>query len=138
MTTATEPNPSTRRVLVVDDDPLNRLLLTTMLTALDCQVEEAGSGAEAWAALEEHEFDRMLLDIHMPGMTGIELAAKLRSGPGPNREIPIVAVSGDLTRTLKQYRQIGFDGVVEKPVSFASVRVSLETPRHSTDSEARP
>jgi two-component system capsular synthesis sensor histidine kinase RcsC len=123
---------------VVDDDPLNRLLLTTMLTALDCQVDEAASGAEALAALEEHEFDRMLLDIHMPGMTGIELAAKLRSGPSANREIPIVAVSGDLSRTLKQYRQAGFDGVIEKPISFGSVRVSLETLRHSTDRDARP
>jgi CheY-like chemotaxis protein len=128
----------TQRVLVVDDDPLSRLLLTSMLTALDCQADEAASGAEALVILEQREFSRLLVDIHMPGVTGIELAATLRASPGLNREIPIVAVSGDLSRTLTQYHQVGIDGLIEKPISFHSVRVSLETVRHDGGQSAGP
>jgi CheY-like chemotaxis protein len=125
-----ERDPHPQRVLIVDDDPLSRLLLTNMLAALDCQVDEAAGGAEALALLEQREFSRMLMDVHMPGLDGFELAAKVRASPGRNREIPIVAVSGDISRTLKQYRQIGIDGVIEKPVSFRSIRAGLETVRH--------
>jgi len=62
----------------------------------------------------------------------------LRASPGLNREIPIVAVSGDLSRTLTQYRQVGIDGILEKPISFRSVRVSLETVRHDGGQSTAP
>ena len=122
---------------MVDDEPLNRLLLTTMLELLGCRVEEAASGAEAWDLLEGRPFDRMFLDIRMPGMGGVELAAKLRAVPGRNRRMPIVAVSGDVTRTLAQYRQIGFDAVVEKPVCFSALCASLQAPRHASSRAAQ-
>lgn len=126
-----------QRVLVVDDEALNRLLLTTMLGLLDCRVEEAEGGTQALDLLQRQPFDRMFLDIRMPGMSGIELAAKLRASRGLNRDIPIVAVSGDVSRTLAQYRQIGFDGVVEKPVFFSALRASLQLPRPLVNRDIR-
>ena len=124
-----------QRILVVDDDPLNLLLLTTMLHTCDCQVLEAHGGADAWTLLQEQSFDRVLLDIHMPGLSGLEVLTRLRAGDGPNSEVPIVAVSGDLSMTPAQYRRAGFDGLLEKPISVATLRASLEAPRRP---ERRP
>jgi CheY-like chemotaxis protein len=118
-----------QRILVVDDEPLNLLLLTTMLQTFDCEIHEAHGGAEAWTALQAQVFDRVLLDVHTPGISGLEVAARLRAGGGPNSQVPIVAVSGDLSMTPAQYLRAGFDARIEKPISFATVRASLEAPR---------
>lgn len=64
-------------VLVVDDDPLNRAMLSMSLSAEGHQVREAGNGREAIAVLAEHAIDVVLTDIEMPAMTGLELAAEL-------------------------------------------------------------
>jgi two-component system response regulator AlgR len=67
------------KILVVDDEPLARERLLRLLHKLrpGARCWEAGSGEQAVALVEEHDPDLLLLDIRMPGMTGIELAARL-------------------------------------------------------------
>lgn len=83
------------RVLVVDDNPANRELARAILTVGDADVTEAGGGAEALALAAAAPFDLILLDLRMPGLDGAQTCRLLRTRPGPNRDIPVLAFSAD-------------------------------------------
>ena len=79
-------------VLVVDDEPANRLLLVEMLRAVGFGTREATSGEEALTLATEWSPDAILMDVRMPGMDGLEAIRRLRERE-PQRRIPIIAVS---------------------------------------------
>ena len=117
------------KVLIVDDEPVNRLVLARMVEHLGSQCIEASSGAEALELLRQQQIDLVLMDIQMPKMSGIEAVELLRGEAGPNREAPVVAVTGDTTRTRRDYLQLGFDDYANKPISLASVGQMLSARR---------
>lgn len=71
-----------RRVLVVDDDADWRSFLTFALEELGYEAAEAASGEEALRRIDREDFSVVLLDLHMPGMSGQEVARKLRGRDG--------------------------------------------------------
>jgi DNA-binding NtrC family response regulator len=81
-------------ILLADDDPQVRDLCTTALTREGLNVKVVPNGGEAWRALEEAEFDLIVTDNDMPGLTGLELIGKLRSAC---RTTPVVLISGTVT-----------------------------------------
>ena len=82
-----------RRALVVDDNATNREILRRQLTAWGMQVEEHADGAAALAAVDAGSTpDVVLLDMHMPGMDGVELARGLRARPA-TRELPLLLLT---------------------------------------------
>jgi len=117
------------KVLIVDDEPVNRLVLARMVEHLGSQCIEASSGPEALELLRQQHVDLVLMDIQMPKMSGIEAVELLRGEAGPNREAPVVAVTGDTTRTRREYLQLGFDDYANKPISLASVGQMLSARR---------
>ncbi|HEY1773430.1 MAG TPA: two-component regulator propeller domain-containing protein [Gammaproteobacteria bacterium] len=82
-------------VLVADDNRINRRLLVTMLTHAGFRIAEAGNGIELLDLAARGPFQAAILDIHMPGMDGIETAARLRSIYGAETP-PIIAMSADV------------------------------------------
>ena len=66
-------------VLIADDEPSLRLLVSATLTSDDYDVVEAKDGEEAWELMSLHHPTLAILDVQMPGMTGLELTAKLRT-----------------------------------------------------------
>src|ERR1700690_3768230 len=66
-------------ILIVDDEPALRKALRTSLTASGFTVEEARNGEEALDSFHQHPFDLVLLDINMPGISGIEACRQIRS-----------------------------------------------------------
>ncbi|HEV7385730.1 MAG TPA: response regulator, partial [Phenylobacterium sp.] len=81
-----QPYPTVGRSLVVlhvDDDPMNLRVVEEILTAFNHRSVKAGSGAEALRHIAEQPFDVILMDIHMPGMSGVEAVERLRALPGP-------------------------------------------------------
>ena len=105
---------TTRRTLVVDDDPDARALLGEPLAELGADVREAANGAEALAALEEFDADLVLLDLVMPGMDGFEFLERLRRDPA-RVNLPVIIVTSkeldrDEVRLLRQTSQ----GLVRK------------------------
>ena len=80
-------------VLVVDDDPLNRAMLSMSLGAEGHEVREAGNGREAIAVLAEHAIDVVLTDIEMPEMDGYGLLEH-RRGDDRLKAIPFIVISG--------------------------------------------
>ena len=116
-------------VLIVDDEPVNRLVLARMVEHFGSCCQEAASGADALELLRKHRFDLVLMDIHMPQMSGIQTLARLRATPGPNRDAPVVAVTGDTTRERSEYIALGFDDYANKPISLAAVQAMLAARR---------
>lgn len=129
--------PRDLKVLIVDDEPVNRLVLARMVEHLGSHCVEAASGAEALELLRHQPVDLVLMDIQMPKMTGIEAVEHLRAAPGPNRDAPVVAVTGDTTRSRREYLQLGFDDYANKPISLASVGQMLNARRQVSATPAR-
>jgi CheY-like chemotaxis protein len=103
------------RVLVVDDHPVNRLVLAEIFGYLGCNVSTAEDGSQALAASEVDHFDLICLDRHMPGLCGDDVASRLPM------ETFVLAWSTDVTDLPQR-----FNGVLDKPVSIASATGALE------------
>jgi len=104
-------------VLHVDDDAMNLRVVEEILTAFGHVSVRACSGAEALRRLADQSFDIVLMDIHMPELTGIETVSRLRASGGPNAGIPVIALTADVvSRRPEEYRALGFQDFVAKPI----------------------
>src|SRR5690606_19787569 len=111
------PDADGLRILAVDDNDVNLLVLDQLLASLGHDVVKASSGAEALDRLAAAPFELVLADIHMPGMTGFELLAEIRARPGANQEVPVVALTADVTSGGRQrYLELGFADHASKPI----------------------
>jgi CheY-like chemotaxis protein len=116
------------RVLVVEDDAVNQLVVVSMLEKLGCQVDVADDGEAALAAASRTRYDLVLMDLHMPVMDGYEATQQLRQ-----EEVlsgiytPIVALTADaLAGDRERCLEAGMDDHVTKPVSSAMLAAVLE------------
>ncbi|HEX7887247.1 MAG TPA: ATP-binding protein [Phenylobacterium sp.] len=107
------------RILAVDDNAVNLLVLDQLLTSLGHTVAKAASGAEALRALGAETFDLVLTDIQMPGLTGLDVLETLRLAPGPNQAAPVIALTADVTSGGRQsYLDQGFTEHAAKPIQL--------------------
>ena len=81
-----------KKILVVDDTPVNVKILVDLLTFKGYEISTAASGAEALAKIEANAPDLVLLDVMMPGMNGYEVCQKIRSNPATSI-LPVVMVT---------------------------------------------
>jgi PAS domain S-box-containing protein len=120
------------RLLIVDDLAVNRELIRHILEPFDIALSEAENGIEAIATASQEVFDIVLMDIQMPGMDGLEATRRLRSEPGPNQYVPIIALSADtLPEHLEACRLAGMNDHIAKPINVARLveRISYWTTR---------
>ncbi|MBI5814178.1 MAG: response regulator [Nitrospinae bacterium] len=105
------------KFLLADDSKIIRSMVKTALTGMGVtDISEASDGNEALAALAKERFDVMVLDIMMPGLTGLETLAKIRSGDGPNKGIHVFMVTGEAKREfIHQAVKLGAKGYIVKP-----------------------
>ena len=110
------PGPA-RRVLVVEDNPVNRAVATGMLHEAGFVVCEAACAADALAYLREGGVDAMLLDLHMPGMGGDEALRRIRAGEAGPADLPVFIVTADVTKDARERLDgLGADRFFAKPV----------------------
>lgn len=83
------------RILLTDDNAINRQVIKLFLAPLGCRITEAGNGQEALDKLASEPFDLLLLDVHMPVMDGKEAIRQIRSSAQPWRNIPTIALTAD-------------------------------------------
>ena len=115
-----------RRLLVVDDDPRNRAILAKFLGPLGHEVIEAEDGRAALAIVESMQIDLILLDVHMPGIDGIDVLMHLRARP-EWALLPVVLVTGLHDRFAHvQGLDAGADDFLEKPVDPAILRARVK------------
>lgn len=108
-----------KTVLVVDDHPINRMLCETMLAEAGCKLLFATSGAEAIMQVAQSSPDIVLMDCHMPGMTGLEATKVIRA---TGYDAPILAVSADVTSdNANAVVAAGMQGILGKPFHQADL-----------------
>lgn len=106
------------RILVVDDDPHIRDLLSFALAKSGMEVDQAADGEEALAAVEARPPDLMVLDINLPRLNGLDVCRRLRASGGAQAELPILFLSSrddEIDRIVGI--EIGGDDYVVKPFS---------------------
>ena len=110
------------RVLLVDDNIVNRQVVRVFLQPRNIKVTEAENGRLALDKLEQEEFDIVLLDIHMPVMDGIETIKCIRESEAPWRSLPVVALTADaMSGDRERYIEMGMNDYVSKPVDQATL-----------------
>jgi two-component system, cell cycle response regulator DivK len=108
-----------KRVLVIDDNAVNRRLVQVLLHSRGYEVCEAASAPEAFAALTGKPPDIILMDIRLPGMDGLTATRKLKTDPA-TRDIPIVAVTSYAMKGDEEMaREAGCCAYVTKPLDKA-------------------
>ncbi|WP_373398275.1 response regulator [Algoriphagus halophilus] len=109
-----------RQILVVEDNPVNQLVIKSMLRKWKgINMDFANHGLEALEKLQVAQFDLILMDLQMPEMDGYEATQAIRDGRGRaiHQEIPIIAVTADTTDQSKiKARSVGMDDFLTKPV----------------------
>lgn len=105
------------RVLLVEDDKVNRMLAVELLRRAGHRVKAAADGMDGVAAAAEGAFDLVLMDLHMPGIDGAEAIRRIRALPDRDRAgVPIVVLTADITEAgQRSAREAGADSVVAKP-----------------------
>ncbi len=126
------------RVLVADDNPVNRELVRAILEPFEVTLVEVGDGCAAMRAAEAQAFDVILMDIRMPVCDGRDAARAIRGRPGPNRTARIIAFSADGEAADASGGDASqdatlFDGRLTKPLRPADLLAALADPADAED-----
>lgn len=131
-------------ILIIDDDPLIRMLVGEALRAGGFQILQASSGAEGLAMFKEHPVDAVLLDVVMPGMDGFKVCAEIRALP-EGEHMPVLMLTGldDLDSITRAF-DTGATDFITKPINLPllghRVRYSIratDTTKRFAESERR-
>jgi CheY-like chemotaxis protein len=112
-----------KRVLLVEDNPINALLARALLTREGCEIDHASGGEEAIAAVKVGSYDLILMDMRMPGLNGVETARALRD---LGIETPIVALTANAFEDDRHAcLAAGMNDFLVKPMSPDALRTTL-------------
>lgn len=112
-----QPNFAGAKVLVIEDNPMNLRYIISLLEKYNVQHQLATNGPDALYFLNSRQYDLILLDIRIPGLNGLELAADIRQDEDkPNVATPLVATTAlAMESTFTQARQAGITDILTKP-----------------------
>jgi len=115
------------RLLIVEDNEVNRQVLLAQLAALGFAADAAVDGEQGLAALEQRDYDAVLMDCQLPGLDGYEATRRLRRREAGGRRTPVIAVTA---HAMKGEREkclaAGMDDHIAKPISLEQLAVILD------------
>ena len=115
------------RVLVAEDNTVNRKIAAAMLEKLGCRVDVAVDGREAVEITARAQYDVVLMDCHMPQMDGFEATARIRTREGNARHTPILALTASaMQEDQERTRRAGMDEHLVKPLTLVQLQAALE------------
>ncbi|NOX82886.1 MAG: response regulator [Alphaproteobacteria bacterium] len=127
-----------RRVLIVEDNIVNRMVAEKLLSSLGVITQSAEHGGVCLEIIKQQTFDAILMDKHMPVMDGVEATAKIRAMAGPVGATPIVACTADAMGGEREaLLGAGFDEFIPKPISADNLRDALEIVLRGKPSESQ-
>ena len=117
-------------ILIVEDNEKNRILARDMLESRGYETLETTTGEEGIRVAREHQPALVLLDIHLPGIDGIETFRRLRADPA-TAAIPVIAVTASAMPDDRAHiEEVGFDRYLSKPIN---IKLFLETVKEVID-----
>ncbi|KAH7543285.1 hypothetical protein FEM48_Zijuj02G0168100 [Ziziphus jujuba var. spinosa] len=131
-TSIDQPKPITQfrglRVVLADDDDINRMVTKKLLEKLNCQVLAVSSGFECLSALTaaENPYRIVLLDLHMPEMDGFEVAKRIRKFHSRNWPLIIALTASAEEHAWERCLQMGMNGLIRKPVLLQGMAEELQ------------
>jgi two-component system, sensor histidine kinase and response regulator len=115
------------RILVCEDNPVNRTLAERILTKSGYLTGSASNGAEAIELFHQEEWDLVLMDVQMPGLDGVTATSRLRQECDRGKTTPIVALTAHATKADRdRCLSAGMDGYVAKPFSPEDLLTAVE------------
>lgn len=109
-------------LLLAEDNPVNRKVITTVLNKMGYNVETAENGEEAYLKVQTSEFDLVLMDMQMPEMDGCQATEKIRSLAAPKGTLPVIALTADVKAEQNQrYQNAGINAFLSKPVDWVQL-----------------
>jgi CheY-like chemotaxis protein len=128
-------------VLIADDNATNRVVAQALCEMFGCTSETVEDGQEAVEAVQSRPFDLILMDIKMPRLDGVGATRAIRALDGPQRDIPIIALTANADPDdAKAYLAAGMAAVVEKPIKPERLRLAMNTalePANAAPARAR-
>jgi CheY-like chemotaxis protein len=106
-----------RTVLIADDEPSIRQLVQATIGADEINVVEASDGDEAWSLIQAHRPSLVLLDVRMPGRTGLEILSAIRSNPSLSNTKVIILTASAVASDMSAALAAGADSYLTKPFS---------------------
>lgn len=116
------------RLLVAEDNEMNRMVLAAMLETMNVELTFATNGAEAFDLAWEGKFDAGFIDIRMPMVSGVDFVRRLRTREQEkgSPRLPLVACSANvLTHQIESYSEAGFDRHLAKPITLDELRSTV-------------
>ena len=115
------------KVLIVEDNPINQLLVIKVLENQGYEITVAGNGRIALEEYEKQSFDIILMDLQMPELDGYETTRIIRKMPGDKGEIPIVAMTAHTIKgELEKCVSIGMNDYISKPFYASELYQKIE------------
>jgi two-component system, sensor histidine kinase len=116
------------RILVVDDNQANRMIMAAMLEHFGFEMAEASSAEQALTLLRGGGFAAVMMDQTLPGMSGLDALKLIRAMPQPLADLPVIPVTGRVSAADKAaFAAAGANGFLEKPVNARAVREALDS-----------
>ncbi len=125
--TTTAPGVSPLRILLAEDNEINRIYAVTLLEHMGHGVTAVDNGRKALEALKSERFDLVLIDVRMPVMDGGEATRLIRAGEAGNPEVPIVAMTAyALDGDRERFLAMGMDDYIAKPIDIDKLEQLLQ------------
>jgi CheY-like chemotaxis protein len=125
---AAPPSLPRSRILLVEDVIASRIVMARLLRRAGHMVDTVVSGEAAIVAVSDQPYDVVLMDIHLPGMSGIDAARQIRMLPGAAGAVPIIALTATTsTEDTVHCRAAGMNGLVTKPATVMDVLAAIGT-----------
>ena len=120
-------DPTGLKILVVEDNKVNQMVLMRMLQRMGCHAELACDGASAIGSVEANSYDVVLMDLNMPEVDGLEATRRIRRMPAAQSGVPIVALTASATEEDRAAcLAAGMNDYLSKPMEIQALRRALD------------
>jgi len=114
-----------KKILVAEDDSINRELMSDILTQMQCQVDFAKDGNETVEKVSKGHYDLVFMDVRMPDKDGMQAAKEIRGLENDSKNVPILALTASSTESKEDILQSGMNDMVSKPINLTELREKM-------------